>query len=239
VKVYLLLNNDEQFFFYSDESEADQSQVEIPAQGGWWGWIEGRWRRFQKAWHEADAGVARWARRSWDWLHSMAHPDESMLVRLRSTRRIDLHHPVSRTRDAVAEVWLNYLGRKWRKHLACLICNAIIAPVALALLWPLPGPNLIGYWFAYRAIHHWLIVRGIGGVRKGRIPTVYHPEGSLDLPVYRDHEGKASHTAINGEGNRLDDYLNWTSPSNGAGGGASPPPKVDLPGPARDDAPGR
>ena len=46
-----------------------------------------RWHRFQRAWHESDAGVARWARRSWDWLHSMTHPDETMLVRLRSTRR--------------------------------------------------------------------------------------------------------------------------------------------------------
>src|SRR3954467_3465478 len=79
VKVYLLLVNDEQFFFYSDESEADQSRVEAPARGGWGGWLEGRWHRFQKSWHESDAGVARWARRSWDWLHSMTHPDETML----------------------------------------------------------------------------------------------------------------------------------------------------------------
>ena len=148
MKVYLLLVNDEQFFFYSDESEADQSRVEAPARAGWRGWLEGRWHRFQRAWHESDAGVARWARRSWDWLHSMTHPDETMLVRLRSTRRIDLHHPASRSHDAVAEVWRDYLARKWRRHVLHLCGNALVAPLALALLWPLPGPNLIGYWFA-------------------------------------------------------------------------------------------
>ena len=221
MKVYLLLINDEQFFFYSDESEVDESQVEAQARGGWRGRLEDRWHRFQRAWHESDAGVARWARRSWDWLHSLVHPDEGMLVRLRSTRRIDLHHPASRSRDAVAKVWLDYLGRKWRRHMIYLCGNAAIAPLALALLWPLPGPNLIGYWFAYRAIHHWLIVRGIGGVRKGRIPTEYHPETSLDLPISRDHEGKASHAAINSEGHRLDEYVSRNSSSNGTRAGTS------------------
>jgi hypothetical protein len=215
VKVYLLLVNDEQFFFYSDESEADESRVEAQARGGWRGALEERWHRFQRAWHEADAGVARWARRSWDWLHSMVHPDEWMLVRFRSTRRIDLHHPAARSRDAVARVWFDYLGRKWRRHMIFLCGNAVIAPLALALLWPLPGPNLIGYWFAYRAIHHWLIVRGINRVRKGTIPTEYHPEPSLDLPVSRDHRGKASHEAINGQGHRLDDYMKVNLPSGG------------------------
>ena len=220
MKVYLLLVNDEQFFFYSDESEADQSRVETPARGGWRGWLEGRWHRFQIAWHESDAGVARWARRSWDWLHKMVHPDDSMLVRLRATRRVDLHHPASRNTDAVAKIWQDYLARKWRRHVLHLSGNAVIAPLALALLWPLPGPNLIGYWFAYRAIHHWLIVRGISGVRKGRIPTEYHPEPSLDLPVRRDPTGKAKHEAINGQGHRLDEFVNRTGASNSTATGA-------------------
>jgi hypothetical protein len=215
VKVYLLLVSDEQFFFYSDESEADESRVEAPAQGGWRGELEERWHRFQRAWHESDAEVARWARRSWDWLHSMIHPDEWMLVRFRSTQRIDLHHPAARSRDAVARAWLDYLGRKWRRHMIFLCGNALIAPLALALLWPLPGPNLIGYWFAYRAIHHYLIVRGINRVRKGSIPTEYHPEPSLDLPVSHDHRGKSSHAAINGRGHRLDDFVNVNRPSSG------------------------
>jgi hypothetical protein len=225
VKVYLLFIDDEQSFFYADESEADESEAEGSAQtaSGWRGWLEAKRHGFQKAWHRADSGVAGWARRAWDWLHSIMHPDESMLVRLRSTRRIDLHHPASHPGDSVADMWRGYLLQRWRRHVAWLSLNAIIAPGALVLLWPLPGPNLIGYWFAYRAIHHWLIVRGIGAVRKGRTPTHYHAQGNLDQPVELDEHGKARHEAIDGNGVRLDEYVSWTRPNRAENASKEPP----------------
>ncbi len=155
------------------------------------------------------------ARRCWDWLHSMTRPDESMLVRLRSTRRVDLEHPASHAEADVARIWFDYLARRGRAHVVYFSYNTVIAPLALALLWPLPGPNLIGYWFAYRAVHHWLIWRGIRAVRKGRIATYYHASATLDQPVNRDRDGKAWHAAVNGNGDRLDDYLNFASRSSG------------------------
>jgi hypothetical protein len=215
VKVYLLLANDEQFIFYSDESEPDESPEESQAQPatGIRGWIEKRWNRFQIAFHESQAGAARWSRRTWERMHSLTHPDESMLVRFRSTRRINLHHPASRSKEAVEAIWQEYLTARGRKHKICLTYNALIAPAALALLWPLPGPNLIGYWFAYRALHHWLIVRGIKSVKLGRIPIHLHPEPTLDLPIERDPHGKARHQVIEGDGHRLEDYLSWNAPA--------------------------
>jgi phosphatidylglycerophosphate synthase len=209
VKVYLLLVNEEECFFYSDDSEVDEScQDDLVTQSGFLGRLRERWRNLQRQLWEAEAGAARWARRSWDWLHSRARPDEAMLARLRSTRQIDLHHPASRSEDAVSGIWHRYLAQRERQHVVCLVCNGTIAPFALALLWPLPGPNLIGYWFAYRAIHHWLVVRGIKLVRLGWIPTRFHEEATLDLPIDLDETGKARHEAIAGEGLRLDDYLN-------------------------------
>jgi hypothetical protein len=218
VKVYLLFVDDEECFFYSDESEIDDFEAEAsaPPVSSWRGWLEDRRLRFQNAWHHSETGLAGWARRNWDWLHSFFHPDESLLVRLRATKRVDLHHPTSRQRDAVAETWRGYLGRKWRSHLVWLSVNSIIAAVTLVLLWPLPGPNLIGYWFAYRAIHHWLIVCGLGAVRKGRTPTRFHAETSLDQPIERDRNGKVRHAAIKGRGIRLDDYVSWTCPTHGS-----------------------
>ncbi len=214
MKVYLLLVNDEEFFFYSDESEADESREAEPAhRSRFRRWLQRCWHRLQKVFHESNAGAARWARRCWDWLHSMTRPDESMLVRLRSTRRVDLKHPASRTEANVSRIWHDYLGRRGRAHIVALSYNTVIAPLALVLLGPLPGPNLIGYWFAYRAVHHWLILRGIRSVRKGRITTHYHASTTLDQPVKRDPEGKPSHAAVSGNGERLEDYLNFASPS--------------------------
>ena len=103
-------------------------------------------------------------RRSWDWLHSWAHPDEAMLARLWSARRIDLHHPRARGRRGPRHL-ADYLNRQWRRHLVWLIVNGVIAPFSV-ILAILPGPNLIGYWFAYRAIHHSLVVWGIRRVQQ-------------------------------------------------------------------------
>jgi hypothetical protein len=214
VNIYLLLIDDEQYFFYSDGSEVQVSKGEgsTARASAARGWLERKWHKLQSAWYSADAGVALRARRVWDWLHSRTHPDESMLVRLHSTPRIDLHHPASWPGDVIAGVWRDYLVQRSRPHLFWLCCNAAIAPLALLFLWPLPGPNLIGYWFAYRAIHHLLIVRGIRQVQKGLIPTLVHGLESLDLPIHRGQDGKSSHPALNGAGSRLDDYLSWSKP---------------------------
>ena len=78
-----------------------------------------------------------------------------------------------------------------------LIVNGVIAPFSV-LFAILPGPNLIGYWFAYRAIHHSLVVWGIRRVQRNKIPTELHPIAALDLPIERDGDGKMGHAALTG-----------------------------------------
>ncbi len=133
-----------------------------------------------------------------------------MLVRLRSARRIDLHHPASRTATEVRALWADYLNHRWWRHLLWMTANGLVAPFALATLWILPGPNLIGYWFAYRAIHHSLIVWGIRRVRKARIQIELHPIASLDRPIERNDEGKAKHAALDGDATELDEHVAWS-----------------------------
>ena len=204
VKVYLLLVNDKQFFFYSDESEIDESREEDPAPpSGLRGWLQTRWHRFEKAFHEADAGVALWARRSWDWLHSLTHPDETMLVRFRATRRIELHHPASRTAEAVARIWQDYLARKWRRHVIFLSSNALIAPpgarASVAVTWPQPD---------------WLLVR------LSRDPPLADrpgdpegPEGTGADPLSRrGRTGPAGPARWRGKGATWGDRGRWPSP---------------------------
>ena len=85
---------------------------------------------------------------------TLTHPDEAMLARLRSARRIDLYHPASRAGDEIHAIWRGYLSQQWWRHLLWFSFNGVVSVPTIVILWILPGPNLIGYWFAYRAIHH-------------------------------------------------------------------------------------
>ena len=98
-----------------------------------------------------------------------------MLVRLRSARRIELHHPASRSAEEVRRLWREYLDHRWWRHVLWMSANALVAPRPCLMLWILPGPNVIGYWFAYRAVHHALIVWGIRRVRRGAVELELRP----------------------------------------------------------------
>jgi len=213
VKIYLLLIDHARFFFYSDESEASDDhdndhESSTPRRSGFRGWFLARYDRFRSAWQHADSGALHWMRQSWDWLHSWAHPDEAMLARLWSARRVDLYHPASRRSDPVLAIWNDYLRQQSRRHLVWLIVNGVIAPISV-LFAILPGPNLIGYWFAYRAFHHSLVVWGIRRVRRNKIQTELHPIAALDLPVEMGTDGKHAHAALAGRATGLDTHMAW------------------------------
>jgi hypothetical protein len=87
--------------------------------------------------------------------------------------------------------------------------NAILAPFTW-LLAILPGPNVVGYWFTYRAIHHALIVLGIRRVQGDRATIELCPREELDRPIERDENGRATHAALDGEAARLDEHVAWT-----------------------------
>jgi hypothetical protein len=213
VKIYLLLIDHSRFFFYSDESEASDDSERGKGssslrRSGVRGWVLAKYDRFRSAWQHADSGALHWMRLSWDWLHSWTHPDEAMLARLRSAPTVELYHPASRRGDEVRAIWMDYLRQQWRRHLVWLIVNAVIAPISV-LFAILPGPNLIGYWFAYRAIHHSMVVWGIRRVRRDKIPTELHPTRALDVPVEIGKDGRHAHAALAGRATGLDMHMAW------------------------------
>jgi hypothetical protein len=135
-----------------------------------------------------------------------------MLARLWSARKVELHHPADKTTEEVIAIWADYLKKQWRRHLIWLVVNGVIAPFSF-LLFVLPGPNLIGYWFFYRAIHHLLVVWGIRRVRSGKIPTEFYPSSGLNEPVERARDGTVGHPALGGRAAGLAEHVEWHSPS--------------------------
>lgn len=210
MNVYLLLIDDARYFFYSaDEEEEDADEAGGPPDGTWTARLTGRLKRFKDDWRHAESGFLGKARQSWDWLHTFIHPQESMLVRLYWVKRIDLHYPASKSAD-VRAIWQGYLrGRFWH-HLMWLVINALIVPF-VAVLAILPGPNVIGFWFTYRAIHHALISLGIRRARREKVATEFIPSEALDQPVNCDAKGNAAHPIFRGARNhhRLDVYYEW------------------------------
>jgi hypothetical protein len=207
----MLLIDEKRSFFFADASEPahedDGGSPELP-RSGFPKWIHSRFEKFKEAWQSAGSGALCWMRRVWDWLHKLVHPDEPMLARLWSVRRIQFHHPAARSDFEVRDHWRSYLSRQSRRHLFWLALNAVMAPPSV-ILAVLPGPNVIGFWFAYRAVHHGLIVMGISRARRNLVPIEFHALESLDVPIEQDGEGNARHAAIEGAGDLLHKHVSW------------------------------
>lgn len=212
VNVYYLSTQDGQRFFYYDSSEggADPSGADGSKTPGLWGWAERKWSTIQKSMDDPEGGVARWVGRGWNWLHSFSHPDETMLAQFASADEVVLHYPASLPIAGVQKAWRRYLKQRSRSHRFWTAVNAVAVPFG-AVLAVLPGPNVIGFWFLYRAIYHYLAVRGVGRVRRGVVPTRWRAEPALDQPVSPGPDGEPWHETLAG-GARLGDYLHWSIP---------------------------
>lgn len=212
VNVYYLSTKDGKRFFYYDSSEGgtDPTGADGSKSTGLWGWTERKWSTIQKAMDDPDGRVTRWVGRGWNWLHSFSHPDETMLAQFASTDEIVLHYPASLPIAGAQKAWRRYLNQRARSHRFWTAVNAVAVPFG-AVLAVLPGPNVIGFWFLYRAIYHYLAVRGVGRVRRGIVPTRWRAEEALDKPVSRDDFGMPSHETL-ADGAKLGDYLHWSIP---------------------------
>jgi hypothetical protein len=209
VNVYYLATQDGRRFFYYDSSEGG-AKPDGPKSTGLWGWAERRWGTIQQAMDAPDGGVTRWVGRAWNWLHSFSHPDETMLAQFASTDEVVLHYPASLPIVGVRKAWRRYLNQRARSHRFWTAVNAAAVPFG-AVLAILPGPNVIGFWFVYRAVYHYLAVRGVGRVRRGAVPTTWRAEEALDKPVSRDDFGTPGHETL-ADAAKLGDYLHWSNP---------------------------
>lgn len=161
MEIYLLKLDGGRTAFYTEARDiSDSADAKAEPRG----WIE----RKRLAWRENLRGeesngdsrfISGRVRRVWSWLQRHTFADEPLLRRLSRVESITLHHPAAMTAKDARRAWRDYLKRREARHFGRLILNSLIAPTTL-LLAPLPGPNVIGYWFAYRAVCHWLALRG-------------------------------------------------------------------------------
>ena len=176
MKVYLLALDDVASVFYFEDDSADDTAA--VHRRGMRGWVERTIGRIRSSLRHPKGWLGQKLRRAWDWLQRRMHPDEPLLAALRGAATIEVYHPSSLPGREARLVWSDHLRRGRRRHLPWLVFDTILSPLSI-LLAPLPGPNVIGYWFAYRAVHQLLMLVGIRRALNGRVETTFHPVAGL------------------------------------------------------------
>lgn len=180
MKIFLLNLEDDRCVFYSEgpEAVAELETIAAPRQGIR-GWAERRYKSLQAILTESEKGVGLRVRRIWEWLQKRIPPDEPMLRSLRGVRSIVLHHSLNFTEEETRALWTVYLKGRQGRHMFWFIMNALVCPLTL-LLAPLPGPNVIGYWFVYRSVCHLLARLGARNARSEQVSAEFLSTAALD-----------------------------------------------------------
>jgi hypothetical protein len=85
--------------------------------------------------------------------------EQRLLWNLRRHDDALLHYPDDIPEATATGVMKAQLARDFDKHRFWLVINSILMVVSAALIL-IPGPNIIGYYFAFRVVGHFFSVRG-------------------------------------------------------------------------------
>lgn len=197
------------FFFGEPPPES------TPPPNGFVRWLGGIQERLTRA----EGGMGQLARKVEDWLKRRVRADEALLGRLRDVSAIDLGHSSRQNPKAVLKAWRRYLHRRRRRHWPWFLVYLVLAPFTL-LLAILPGPNVIGFWFAYRALAHGLTA---WGAHRGlHTPTNAKVVSLLDSPLDPENEAEVRQLAADLRCPTLPEFLERIQPARDSSGGVRP-----------------
>jgi phosphatidylglycerophosphate synthase len=179
VKVYLLKKGSEGFVFFAAEEPTDAAEKAGPRARGVRGWLARKYRGLLARVTRSKGTIGPRLVRLWQWLQQFVWTDEPLLLRLRTVDSLAIFYPAEMSEAEAAAAWSAYLASRWRRHLLWALLNLLVLPPSV-LLTPLPGPNVISYWFVYRAICHLLIVAGARRALRGRLTTEFQPLADLN-----------------------------------------------------------
>jgi hypothetical protein len=85
--------------------------------------------------------------------------EQRLLWNLRRERAVVAFHPPDLTFEQTLTLIHRMLQRDYERHRVWLVVDTLLLIGSIALIL-LPGPNIIGYYFAFRVMGHWLSIRG-------------------------------------------------------------------------------
>jgi hypothetical protein len=172
MEVYLLPVGGERYeLYYEVAAQAPVPQDAAPH--GVWRWAVDRFRAVvaavereeQRRRHHPPADNAdpagfrvRLKRRALGWMAGRI-AEQRLLWHLRQVDRAAASYPADLQAAPALVRILKMLARDRDRHRRWLVVNAA-AFLASGLLMPIPGPNLVAYYFAFRLVGHFLSMRG-------------------------------------------------------------------------------
>jgi hypothetical protein len=139
-----------------------------------------RERRHGYAAAERHTWLQRAKRRAMRWVaESIA--EQRLLWNLRRHASATLHYPHDMSAEEATAVMRQQLARDYDKHRLWLAVNSVLMAGSAALIL-IPGPNIIGYYFAFRVVGHFFSVRG---AKNGLGKVIWTPAASDPLTELR------------------------------------------------------
>ncbi|HXG53952.1 MAG TPA: hypothetical protein VNJ03_01115 [Vicinamibacterales bacterium] len=102
--------------------------------------------------------VARMKSRAMRWV-AEAIAEQRLLWNLRKVETACLLYPTDMEQGAAVDVLRKQLATDFDKHRLWLAIDSVLLVVSAALIL-VPGPNVAGYYFAFRTVGHYFSVRG-------------------------------------------------------------------------------
>ena len=86
--------------------------------------------------------------------------EQKLLWHLRKQDSACFHYPDDLQESPAIAIRRDQLGRDYKKHRFWLAIDSVLMVVLGVALFAVPGPNVIGYYFAFRVVGHYLSLRG-------------------------------------------------------------------------------
>lgn len=168
--VYVIPVGPDHYELYCEHDDAvEDATPEEPSKG----WFAGVYANFKDALARAeqqrlsgetpaDTGPRTWTERMKDRaVRFLAEKiaEQRLLWRLRNESEVTLHYPDDVTAETAMSRSRAELQREADRHLKWIVIDGVLF-VASAALVLVPGPNVIGYYFGFRLVGHYLSRRG-------------------------------------------------------------------------------
>lgn len=106
----------------------------------------------------AEGWLGRFQERTLGWVAERI-AEQRLLWNLRRETAVQALHPPDMSFDQVSTLIRRMLQRDYERHRRWLVIDGL-GLIGSAILMPVPGPNMIAYYFAFRVVGHWLSIRG-------------------------------------------------------------------------------